>query len=178
LRLSFPGLLTIIAPRHPERGGDIMQIAKNAGQRPLRRTADALLPERLTEIFVADTLGELGMLSKLATLCFVGGSLVPHGGQNPIEAVKQGAVVLHGPNVWNFAEIYAALDDAKGSELISDAGRLTVRVGALLKDAGARGAMAAQARQTVEKLGGALNRTLAELEPYLIQLRLRQTADA
>src|SRR5262249_42690324 len=122
LRHSFTGLLTIIAPRHPERGPAIANMANRAGLRAFQRTQNAV-PERLTEIFVADTLGELGTLCTLAPVVFVGGSLVPHGGQNPIEAVKQGAVVLHGPHVWNFAEIYSALDKAGGSELVADGGK-------------------------------------------------------
>jgi len=177
LRRSFPGLLTIIAPRHPERGGSIAQMAKGAGLLTFQRTQRAV-PERATELFVADTLGELGLIYRLAPVVFVGGSLVPHGGQNPIEPVKQGAVVLHGPHVWNFADIYAALDADRGAELIADGGRLTARIGALLKDMAATSQMAAHARQTVDKLGGALNRTLSELEPYLIQLRIRHEADA
>ncbi len=178
LRHSFPGLLTIIAPRHPERGTDIARMATNAGFRTYQRTQRAV-PERLTEIFVADTLGELGIFCKLAPVVFVGGSLVPHGGQNPIEAVKQGTVVLHGPHVWNFSEIYAALDESGGDELVADGGGLTVRIGALLKDRATRYQMSEHARATVDKLGGALGRTLAELEPYLIQLRIeRQAADA
>jgi 3-deoxy-D-manno-octulosonic-acid transferase len=178
LRHSFPGLLTIIAPRHPERGAAIAQMAKNAGLHTFVRTKHAV-PERMTEIFVADTLGELGIICQLAPVVFVGGSLVPHGGQNPIEAIKQGTVVLHGPHVWNFAEIYSALDEGGGSEFVPDGGKLTVRIGALLKDRAARNTMAGYARQTVDKLGGALGRTLSELEPYLIQLRIeRQAANA
>ncbi len=178
LRHSFPGLLTIIAPRHPERGAGIAQMAMGANLRIFLRTQHAV-PERTTDIFVADTLGELGLIYRLAPVVFVGGSLVPHGGQNPIEAVKQGAVVLHGPHVWNFAEIYAALDKAGGAELVADGGKLTVRIGALLKDHSARSAMAGHASRTVDRLGGALKRTLSELEPYLIQLRIgHQAADA
>ncbi len=74
------------------------------------------LPKRTTDIYVADTVGELGLIYRLAPLVFIGGSLVKHGGQNPIEAAKLGAAILHGPHVWNFAEIYAALDDAHGAE--------------------------------------------------------------
>ena len=69
---------------------------------------------------------------------FVGGSLASHGGQNPIEPIKLGAAILHGPHVWNFAEIYAALDAAHGAEQVTDVGKLAVRVGAWLTDAAAR----------------------------------------
>ena len=62
-------------------------------------------------VYVADTIGELGLVYRLCPLVFMGGSLVPHGGQNPIEPVKLGAAILHGPNVHNFAEAYQALGD-------------------------------------------------------------------
>jgi len=107
---------------------------------------------------------------------FIGGSLVGHGGQNPIEAAKLGAAILHGPHVWNFAEIYAALDQAHGAEPITDVSKLTAAFGALLAQPEARARVADAARTTVAALGGALERTLQSLDPYLMQLRLRQRA--
>ena len=83
-----------------------------------------------------------------------------------------GAAILHGPHVWNFAEIYEALDKSHGSEQVTDVGKLTVRVGAWLKDADERMKVVAAARETVATLGGALDRTIAALEPYLMQIRL------
>ena len=62
------------------------------------------------EVYIADTLGELGLIYRLAPIVFIGGSLVPHGGQNPIEAVKLKAAIMHGPHVFNFADIYSELD--------------------------------------------------------------------
>jgi 3-deoxy-D-manno-octulosonic-acid transferase len=108
----------------------------------------------------------------VAPVVFVGGSLASHGGQNPIEPIKLGAAILHGPHVWNFAEIYAALDQAHGAEQVTDVGKLAVRVGAWLKDAGERSAIVSSARTTVATLGGGLDRTLAAIEPYLMQVRL------
>ena len=96
------------------------------------------LPEPDTDIYVADTMGELGLIYRLAPIVFIGGSLASHGGQNPIEPIKLGAAILHGPHVWNFAEIYAALDKSHGAEQVTDVGKLAVRVGAWLKDADAR----------------------------------------
>src|SRR5437899_1762088 len=119
-------------------------------------------------------MGELGLLYRLAPIVFIGGSLVRHGGQNPIEAAKLGAAILHGPHVWNFAEIYSALDAARGAEQVSDVGKLAVRVGALLTDASERANLVEAARQTVATLAGALDRTLAALDPYLMQIRLER----
>jgi 3-deoxy-D-manno-octulosonic-acid transferase len=89
-----------------------------------------------------------------------------------------GAAVLHGPHVWNFAEIYATLDAAHGAERIDDEVALTARLGAWLGDAAARQAVADTAAATVGRLGGALKRTLAALDPYLMQLRLEQRASS
>lgn len=175
LRAQCPGLLTVIAPRHPNRGQSIAEIAGNAGLKVgLRSRGD--LPKRDVEVYVADTLGELGLIYRIAPIVFMGGSLASHGGQNPIEAIRLGAAVLHGPHVWNFAEIYATLDKAHGSELVADERALTARLSAWLTDPAARTAVAKDAAQTVETLGGALERTLAALDPYLMQLQLEQRA--
>ena len=174
MRRSFPGLVTILAPRHPERGRGILDIARLAGLSAALRSSGQL-PNRATDVYVADTMGELGLLYRLAPIVFIGGSLVRHGGQNPIEAAKLGAAILHGPHVWNFTEIYAALDKARGAERVTDVGKLTVRLGAWLTDAAERTRVSDAALRTVDLLGGALERTLAALEPYLMQLRLEQT---
>jgi 3-deoxy-D-manno-octulosonic-acid transferase len=175
LRARCPNLLTVIAPRDPKRGPSIAEIASTAGLSVgLRSRGD--LPKRDIEIYVADTVGELGLVYRIAPIVFMGGSLASHGGQNPIEPIRLGAAVLHGPHVWNFAEIYATLDKASGAELIGNEEALTSRLSAWLADPAARLAVANSGAQTVEKLGGALERTLAALDPYLMQLRLEQRA--
>ena len=173
LKHSFPGLLTILVPRHPERGAAIAGIARGAGLTFAQRSLGEL-PERDTEIYIADTLGELGVIYRLAPIVFIGGSLVGHGGQNPIEAAKLGAAILHGPHVWNFAEIYSALDAVGGAELVTDSGKLTVRIGAWLTDAEARKKVAQTGLQAMDTLAGALERTVAALDPYLMQFRLER----
>jgi 3-deoxy-D-manno-octulosonic-acid transferase len=178
LRQRFAGLLTIIVPRHPERGRGILDFAVAAQMRAMLRSQDAL-PEPQTDIYIADTMGELGTIYRAAPVVYMGGSLVEHGGQNPIEPVKLGAAIVHGPHVWNFTEIYAALDAARGAAEVEDVDGLSERIGYWLADAAARRAAAEAAQKTVERLGGALKRTMAELEPYLLQLRLEyRAADA
>jgi len=172
LRGNFPGLLTLIVPRHPERGPGVVELAAAAGLKATLRSRGER-PDAATEIYVADTVGELGVVYRLTPVVFIGGSLVNHGGQNPIEAAKLGAAILHGPHVFNFAEIYEALDAAHGAELVADADRLTAAFAAWLTDAAGRQRAADAARNTVETLGGALERTLQALEPYLLQLQLR-----
>jgi 3-deoxy-D-manno-octulosonic-acid transferase len=170
LRQSFPTLLMIVAPRHPERGQAIATMAREASLSSALRSGGAL-PSADTELYIADTFGELGLVYSLAPIVFIGGSLVSHGGQNPIEAAKLGAAILHGPHVWNFAEIYAALDQAQGAEQVQDAGLLATSVAAWLKDAARRQAVAVAAHSTVAALCGALERTLSALDPYFTALR-------
>lgn len=170
---TFPGLLTMLAPRHPERGPSIAAIAMEAGLKSALRSL-AELPNGSTEIYVADTLGELGLIYRIAPIVFVGGSLVGHGGQNPIEAVKLGAAILHGPHVWNFAEIYSALDAAGGAVMVTDTGKLAACIGAWLTDADARGKVAETALEAMDSRAGALVRTVMALEPYLMKFRLEQ----
>ena len=173
LRANFPGLLTVIAPRHPERGADVAALAAAAGLTAAQRSRGEL-PNRNTEVYVADTLGELGVLYRVAPAVLIGGSLVRHGGQNPIEAAKLGSAILHGPHVWNFAEIYASLDDAHGAEPIASPDRLVAHFAAWLNDPDACTRVAKAGHGVVQKLGGALDRTLVSLDPYLMQLQLHQ----
>ncbi len=110
----LPALLTVIVPRHPERGPAIA--AALAGEVPaLARRGEGALPGPGTAIYLADTLGELGLFYRLAGVAFVGGSLVPHGGQNPLEPARLGCPVLLGPHSWNFEEPVARLLGAGGA---------------------------------------------------------------
>jgi 3-deoxy-D-manno-octulosonic-acid transferase len=175
LRVKCPSLLTVIAPRHPARGPSIAEIGRAAGLTvALRSRGDPPKPD--IDIYVADTLGELGLIYRLAPIVFMGGSLASHGGQNPIEAIGLGAAIVHGPHVWNFAEIYATLDQAHGAELVADEDALTARLAEWLAKPAARTAVADAGKATAGKLGGALERTLSALEPYLVRLRLEQHA--
>ena len=112
LLAAHPDLLTIIVPRHPERGEAIASTLSQ--HNPTRRAADAD-PVPGTGIYIADTLGELGLFYRLATVAFIGGSLVPHGGQNPLEPARLGCPILLGPHSWNFAEPVARLLAAGGA---------------------------------------------------------------
>ena len=121
-------------------------------------------------------MGELGLFYRLAPIVFMGGSLVEHGGQNPIEAVKLGASIVHGPHVFNFTDVYEALDAAGGARRAETQEALVKQLGQLLANPEAREASLAASERVVEQLGGALERTLAALEPYLLQLRLEMGA--
>jgi 3-deoxy-D-manno-octulosonic-acid transferase len=171
----FPGLLTVIVPRHPDRGNAVAGLVASSGLRFAQRSREEL-PAASTDIYIADTLGELGLFYRLAPIVFMGGSLIPHGGQNPIEAVKLGAAIVHGPHVFNFSDVFEALDKAGGARRADSQEMLVKQLGQLLADPKARDAQAANAADVVEQLGGALERTLTALEPYLMQLRIEMGA--
>ena len=171
----FPSLLSVFIPRHPDRGAAIARNVVAAGLHVARRSREEL-PTATTDIYVADTMGELGLFYRLAPIVFVGGSLVEHGGQNPIEAVKLGASIVHGPHVFNFTDVYGALDRAGGAKRADTQEALVKQIGQLLADPAARDLSIAAAERVVVQLGGALDRTLAALEPYLLQLRLEMGA--
>ena len=175
LTITFPDLLTVIAPRHPERGPAIAEIATTARLRSALRSRGEL-PGGGVDIYLFDTLGELGLVYALAPIVFMGGSLIRHGGQNPIEAAKLGAAILHGPHVENFTEIYEELDGCGGANFVADAGTLPVRIAAWIKDGPSRDRAAVAGGQCIDRLGGALERTVGALEPYFMQLRIRDRA--
>jgi 3-deoxy-D-manno-octulosonic-acid transferase len=171
----FPSLLTVIVPRHPDRGEAVARVVDAAGLHSALRSREEL-PIATTDIYVANTMGELGLFYRLAPIVFMGGSLVPHGGQNPIEAVKLGAAIVHGPHVFNFTDVYEALDHAGGARRADTQEALVKQLGQLLADPKVRDGQAAAGARVIEQLGGALERTLAALEPYLMQLRIEMGA--
>ncbi|MCK0206987.1 3-deoxy-D-manno-octulosonic acid transferase [Starkeya koreensis] len=173
LAKEMPGLLTVIAPRHPERGPAVVKLATEAGCPAVLRS-DGYLPDRGTGIYVADTIGELGIFYRLGGVALLGGSLARKGGQNPIEPIKLDTAILHGPHVTNFAELYARLDEARGAAPVTDARSLAASAYMLLADAASRRRMVGAGQTTVESFGGALERTLAAIDPYLVQIRLER----
>ncbi len=166
MRAARPDLLTIIVPRHPERGPLIAAQLQPMGLNVALRS-EGKLPEASTDIYVADTIGELGLFYALSPVAFVGGSLAERGGQNPVEPIKLGAAVLTGPNVQNFRDAYTALLRVGGCKQVSDAASLAEAALSLLDDASARRAMTERASRAIAAMSGALPRTLAELERYL-----------
>jgi len=166
MRAAWPDLLTIIVPRHPERGPLIAEQLKLANLNFALRS-EGKLPDATTDIYVADTIGELGLFYALAPVAFIGGSLADRGGQNPVEAIKLGAAVLTGPNWQNFRDSYSELLRAGGCKQISDASSLAEAALSLLEDAPGRRAMTERAARAIAAMSGALPRTLAELERYL-----------
>jgi 3-deoxy-D-manno-octulosonic-acid transferase len=123
-------LLTIIVPRHPSRGAEVARIM--AGW-PVARRSDGQAPPDGSGIWIGDTLGELGLFYRLAPIAFIGGSMVPHGGQNPLEAARLGCAVAVGPRTENFAEAVAVLCAAGALTVVADPAALAGWVDSLLK---------------------------------------------
>jgi 3-deoxy-D-manno-octulosonic-acid transferase len=171
----FPQLLTVIVPRHPDRGSSIAGLITASGLKPALRSRDEPLVAG-TDVYVADTMGELGLFYRLSPIVFMGGSLIRHGGQNPIEAIKLGAAVVHGPHVFNFADVYEALDGSGGARLADTQEALVKQLGLLLAEPTVCDKMQRAGSGVVEQLGGALDRTMTALEPYLLQLRIEMGA--
>ncbi|MBX3519478.1 MAG: 3-deoxy-D-manno-octulosonic acid transferase [Xanthobacteraceae bacterium] len=167
---KVPDLLTIIVPRHPERGGEIAELVQDYQLVPAMRSRNHL-PDRGTNIYVADTLGELGLFYRLAPIVFMGGSLIKHGGQNPIEPAKLDNAILHGPYVHSFTSIYSELNRRHAAATVTDAQSLAASLLRLLDDPALVRSMAEAAHATVIPLSGAVDRTAKALEPYLVQLR-------
>lgn len=173
LRARHRDLLTIIVPRHPGRGSELGRQLRQAGARVALRSAGEA-PDAATEIYLADTMGELGLWYRLAPVAFVGGSLVAHGGQNPLEPARLACAIVHGPHMANFAEIAAALAAADASREVRGAGELeAVLADLLFEDAGRRQAMTDRARAAVAEADGALDRVADALAPLLDPLAPR-----
>jgi 3-deoxy-D-manno-octulosonic-acid transferase len=155
-------VLTIVVPRHPARGAQIAEeIAATGLKIALHSKNEELEPD--TDVYIADTLGELGTFYRLAPVAFVGGSLVTHGGQNPIEAVRHQAAVVTGPHTGNFADAFSALQKASGARLVNDASELGETVTGLLLDAQRRAAQIQAAERALAGMSGALERTIDAL---------------
>jgi 3-deoxy-D-manno-octulosonic-acid transferase len=166
LRTRRRDLLTIVAPRHPDRGREIADGAQADGLRVVRRSSGGS-PADAGDVYLADTLGELGLLYRLVPLVFMGGTLAPRGGQNPFEPARLGTAILHGPHTENFAEIFDALDRDGGAIPVGDPGELARAAAVLLGDGALMRDMARSAADTAASLGGALERTMQALDPYL-----------
>lgn len=151
LATRFPGLLTIVVPRHPERGAEIAALA---APRPVTRRATGGDPPAAPGIWVADTLGELGLFYRLVGHAFIGRSLVPLGGQNPIEPARLGCAVAVGPHVFNFTEAVEVLEQAGALSRVADAAALADWVAAMLTDPARRDTMGQAGRAAVRRSEG------------------------
>ena len=130
---QIPDLLTIIAPRHPQRGPEIQQQLENIGLKTALRTeGEKITPE--TDVYIANTIGEIGIWYDISPIIFIGGSLIPHGGQNFIEPCRFHDAVLVGPHMHNFTDAMNRAQKADAVIQVKDAKELVTKVISLLND--------------------------------------------
>ncbi|OAN48016.1 3-deoxy-D-manno-octulosonic acid transferase [Paramagnetospirillum marisnigri] len=166
LAARFPGLLTLIVPRHPPRGAEVAAELRRLGLTVALRSAhEPLAPA--TDIYVADTIGELGLFYRLADIVFVGKSLAVGGGQNPFEPARMGCAVLFGPAMDNFPDMVDAMRAAGAATEVADAEALTLAVGGLLADRQRTQSLKAAALAWTEAEAGVLDKVEAALAPLL-----------
>ncbi len=170
LQKNNSDFLTIIVPRHPERGAEIAQLAKEAGLTFARRSKGEEV-DSATQLYIADTLGELGLFFALSKRVFLGGSLTENGGHNPIEPVRFGCVVLTGPHWQNQKDIFSALINGGGATEIHSAAELAERIEQLSDDQDLCTETARRAADVIDEMTGALERTISAIEPLLLAAR-------
>lgn len=164
LRRKHPGLLTMIVPRHPHRGAAIAAELAARGMAVARRSAGEA-PAAGTDVYLADTLGELGLFYRLAGVAFVGGSTAAHGGHNPLEPAQLDCAVLHGPDMANFETVAAELQAAGAARRIDGDAALADAVTALLTDPDAQARQVAAAAAVAQVNRDAVLRIRAALAP-------------
>lgn len=170
---QHPDLLTIIVPRHPQRGAEIAALAERQGLPAARRSLEAL-PTPACAVYVADTLGEMGLFFGLTGqrdgIVFVGGSLTPRGGHNPLEPAHFGCAILHGPDMRNNLEMAEALAEADAALTVATSDALPGAVESLFAAPAERRRLADAARQVAQAHAGVLDRAMAALAPFLDRL--------
>ena len=175
ISLDYPDFLTIIVPRHPNRAGDIretinhLQSERGAKTLKIELRSECGKPSRDANIYIADTIGEMGLFYSLTKTAFIGGSFIKHGGQNPIEAIKLGANIITGPHVENFARAYHELVQRGGALQVEDGKILATKIIDLLKNPAQHEELKQGGQAAIDYLAGAEEITLNTLETYLKQ---------
>ncbi|MBL4719901.1 MAG: 3-deoxy-D-manno-octulosonic acid transferase [Alphaproteobacteria bacterium] len=166
IKATVPNVLTLIVPRHPDRGAEITAQMTSRGLNLGRRALnDPIGPD--TEIYIADTLGELGLFYRLANIAFIGGSLRDHGGHNPLEAAQLDCAILMGPDTANFASVAAELHGAQAMLEISDAASLARAVTELLSNPTEVDSLSEAAATVAAKNYAVVDSVMETLEPFL-----------
>ncbi|WP_439273492.1 lipid IV(A) 3-deoxy-D-manno-octulosonic acid transferase [Pseudochrobactrum sp. HB0163] len=169
LKTRHPDLLTMIVPRHPERAESIRMMIEAKGLSVAQRSlGEEITPQ--TAVYLGDTIGEMGLYLRLSQIAFVGKSLTGQGGQNPLEPAMLGTAVLSGRNVQNFRESYQRLIKNGGAKLVSDHNMLAGAVNFLFNNPDRLKTMTEAGKRTVGDMRGALERTVAALEPFISPL--------
>ena len=178
LRRINPSLVLLLAPRHLERLEEVERVIKKESLSWIRRTSfpagqdqSGEEPKEPPEVILLDTMGELMSLYSLGTVIFVGGSLVPVGGHNPLEPLHFKKCVLFGPYMFHFSEISRSLIKAGGAIQVEGREDLLSHLKRLLSDEGARKEVGEKGYQFLQKHRGATDRMFEEIRPFLTELR-------
>lgn len=158
--------LTIIVPRHPERGDEIATELTASGLSVCQRSkGEAILDQ--TDVYIADTLGELGLFYRLCPVVFIGKTLCGVGGQNPIEAAQLGCALIFGPDMSNFEDASALLSDAGGARWVANEQELTKTLEDLMTNEQNRTNAATAAKDAISAEAKVLDRVMDTLKPFL-----------
>jgi 3-deoxy-D-manno-octulosonic-acid transferase len=168
LRRRFPKLVLLLAPRHPERVAEVEQLVAERGLAAVRRSDLPKARDR-GAVVILDTVGELAQIYRVATVVFVGGSLVPTGGHNMLEPALLRKPVLFGPHTSNFRESAELLLEAGGAVLVEDPSLLEAHAAELLADADLCRRMGEAALQAIVSRQGAVKQTMELVERYLVE---------
>ncbi len=158
--LRVPGVLLVLVPRHPQRFDEVARLAEARGLRLQRRSSDAM-PLADTQVWLGDSMGELFAYYAACDCAFVGGSLLPFGAQNLIEACAVGAPVVIGPHTFNFAQAVRGAVEAGAAVQVPDCAELARAVHEILDDPARAQAMSRAGLAFAERHRGATARTLA-----------------
>lgn len=161
-----PGLLTLIVPRHAHRGEEVRAELEAEGFRVAQRTRGEM-PDAATAVYIADTMGELGLFYRLAPVVFVGKSLAGQGGQNPLEAARLGCAVVMGPYMDNFAEMTRRMVQGGAALQVGSEGELRLVVDRLLSDSAECRELGSRGHDFATQEMVVLERVLDALAPFL-----------
>lgn len=162
LKQNFSDLLTIIIPRHPSRANEINQSIQNLKLATAVRSNSIEITDS-TDIYIADTMGELGLFYRLTDIVFVGGSLVKHGGQNFLEPARLGAAVIVGPHTFNFTEIRTEFEKHEAIITVNNYDELGQAVDKLFNDTTFKTALVEKSKQLVKQKNGVIKKVVAEI---------------
>ncbi|MEN8166646.1 MAG: lipid IV(A) 3-deoxy-D-manno-octulosonic acid transferase [Pseudomonadota bacterium] len=166
IKARIPECLLVLVPRHPERFDQVAELAASAGFETLRRSEQGSCSSD-TDLFLGDTMGELTLFMGAADVAFIGGSLVPHGGHNLLEAAALGVPVVFGPHMFNFTEISRLFLAARAAAQVANSDELADLVVRWLNDASQRSQIGERGRELVNRNRGALKRLLGLVRDLL-----------
>ena len=169
LSATHPDLLTIIAPRHPQRGEEIAKLLSTHGKIALRSRGDKITSD--IRFYIADTLGELGLFYRLSEIVFMGGSLIKHGGQNPLEAARLRCCIITGMHTENFSNVYAEMEKLSICIRVQNATELATKIEKLMQDSEALTQMQMKTKEWLQGKGGAATKIIDIIAPIFAPVK-------